>query len=180
MKRLHRIVALTAAIGLGTLAGAANAQITLNVISGGSQNMVDYVTDYLGPLFEKQNPGVKVSVVGTGPDDAGSQKMLEKLLAQKNAGVATWDTDVIIPNQQKTGEMVREGLLMKYRDSIPTGKYAVSQSAKQALGVNVDGYVMPMFESQTALAYNPDLIKTPPSSYDELRAFVAKNPKSFV
>ena len=129
MKRLHRIVALTAAIGLGTLAGAANAQITLNVISGGSQNMVDYVTDYLGPLFEKQNPGVKVSVVGTGPDDAGSQKMLEKLLAQKNAGVAVWDTDVIIPNQQKTGEMVREGLLMKYRDSIPTGKYAVSQSA---------------------------------------------------
>ena len=179
MKRLHRIVALTAAIGLGTLAGAANAQITLNVISGGSQNMVDYVTDYLGPLFEKQNPGVKVSVVGTGPDDAGSQKMLEKLLAQKNAGVATWDTDVIVPNQQKTGEMVREGLLMKYRDSIPSGKYAVSQSAKQALGVNVDGYVMPMFESQTALAYNPDLIKTPPSSYDELRAFVAKNPKSF-
>ena len=136
MKRLHRIVALTAAIGLGTLAGAANAQITLTGISGGSQNMVDYVTDYLGPLFEKQNPGVKVSVVGTGPDDAGSQKMLASLLAQKNAGVAVWDTDVIIPNQQKTGEMVREGLLMKYRDSIPTGKYAVSQSAKQALGAN--------------------------------------------
>ena len=140
--------------------------------------MVDYVTDYLGPLFEKQNPGVKVSVVGTGPDDAGSQKMMEKLQAQKSAGMATWDTDVIVPNQQKTGEMVREGLLLKYRDSIPTGKYAVSQSAKMALGVDVDGYVMPMFESQTALAYNPALIKNPPGSYDELRAFVAKNPKS--
>ena len=179
MKCLHRVLALSAVMSLGAFSGAAHAQVTLNVISGGSQNMVDYVTDYLGPLFEKQNPGVKVSVVGTGPDDAGSQKMLEKLLAQKNAGVAVWDTDVVIPNQQKTGEMVREGLLMQYRDSIPTGKYAVSQSAKQALGVNVDGYVMPMFESQTALAYNPALIKNPPSSYDELRAFVAKNPKSF-
>ena len=179
MKKLHQTLAISVAMTLGALSGGANAQVTLNVISGGSQNMVDYVTDYLGPLFEKQNPGVKVSVVGTGPDDAGSQKMMEKLQAQKNAGVAVWDTDVIIPNQQKTGEMVRDGLLLKYRDSIPTGKYAVSQSAKQALGVNVDGYVMPMFESQTALAYNPDLIKTPPASYDELRAFVAKNPKSF-
>ncbi len=179
MKKPYRNLAMSVAMTLGALSGSAYAQVTLNVISGGSQNMVDYVTDYLGPLFEKQNPGVKVSVVGTGPDDAGSQKMLEKLQAQKNAGVAAWDTDVIVPNQQKTGEMVKEGLLLKYRDSIPTGKFAVSQSAKQALGVNVDGYVMPMFESQTALAYNPDLIKSAPSSYDELRAFVAKNPKSF-
>ena len=179
MKKSHRVLAISIALALGAMTGTARAQVTLNVISGGSQNMVDYVTDYLGPLFEKQNPGVKVSVVGTGPDDAGSQKMMEKLQAQKAAGAATWDTDVIVPNQQKTGEMVKDGLLLKYRDSIATGKYAVSQSAKHALGVNVEGYVMPMFESQTALAYNPDMIKNPPGSYDELRAFVAKNPKSF-
>lgn len=179
MPLFRRHLAVSIAIALGTLSLGAHAQVTLNVISGGSQNMVDYVTDYLGPLFEKQNPGVKVNVVGTGPDDAGSQKIMEKLQAQKSAGMATWDTDVIVPNQQKTGEMVRDGLLLKYRDSIPTGKFAVSQSAKLALGVNVDGYVMPMFESQTALAYNPDLVKTPPASYDELRAYVAKNPKSF-
>lgn len=179
MKNMQRSLALSITLALGAWSGMAQAQTTLNIISGGSQNMVDYVTDYLGPLFEKQNPGVKVSVVGTGPDDAGSQKMMEKLQAQKSANLATWDTDVIVPNQQKTGEMVADGLLLKYRDSIPTGKYAVSQSAKQALGVNVDGYVMPMFESQTAIAYNPDLIKNPPGSYDELRAFVAKNPKAF-
>ena len=179
MKKLKRSLAIAMAIAFGTLTGTAQAQVTLNVISGGSQNMVDYITDYLGPLFEKQNPGVKVSVVGTGPDDAGSQKMMEKLQAQRAAGVAAWDTDVIVPNQQKTGEMVKDGLLLKYRDSIATGKFAVSQSAKQALGVNVDGFVMPMFESQTALAYNPAIIKEPPGSYDELRAFVAKNPKAF-
>lgn len=180
MKKPPRFLAAALALAVVAMASPAQAQnTTLNVISGGSQNMVDYVTDYLGPLFEKQNPGVKVNVVGTGPDDAGSQKMKEKLEAQKAAGAETWDTDVIVPNQQKTGEMVTAGLLMKYRDSIPTGKYAVSQSTKKALGVDVDGYVMPMFESQTALAYNPALIKTPPSSYDELRAFVAKNPKSF-
>lgn len=179
MKAMQRTLAVSIAIAMGSWAGLAHSQTTLNVISGGSQNMVDYVTDYLGPLFEKLNPGVKVSVVGTGPDDAGSQKILEKLQAQKSVGSAAWDTDVIVPNQQKTGEMVRDGLLLKYRDSIATGKYAVSQSAKYALGVNVDGYVMPMFESQTAIAYNPDLVKNPPASYDQLRAYVSKNPKSF-
>jgi len=177
MKLPLKSLAMALAVTLTAAPLAGHAQTTLTVLSGGSQNMVDYVTDYLGPLFEKQNPGVKVTVVGVGPDDAGSQKILEKLAAQKSA--ATWDVDVIVPNQQKTGEMVKEGLLLKYRDSIATGKYAVSQSSKQALGVNVDGYVMPMFESQTAMAYNPDLVKNPPSSYDELRAFVAKNPKQF-
>lgn len=177
MKLFRRSLVIGSALALGAWSFGAQAQVTLNVISGGSQNMVDYITDYLGPLFEKQNPGVKVSVVGTGPDDAGSQKMIEKMQAQRSA--ATWDVDVLVPNQQKTGEMVRDGLLLKYRDSIATGKFAVSQSAKMALGVNVDGYVMPMFESQTALAYNPALIKEPPGSYDELRAFVAKNPKAF-
>ncbi|HEX6706044.1 MAG TPA: extracellular solute-binding protein [Albitalea sp.] len=177
----HRLrhIAATAAIALAGLAPGARAQTTLNVITGGSQNMVDYVTDYLGPLFEKQNPGVKVSVVGVGPDDAGSQKIIEKLAAQKAAGAAAWDVDVVVPNQQKTGEMVRDGLLAKYRDTIPTGKFAISQSSKKALGVDVDGYVMPMFESQTAIAYNPDLVKQVPSSYDDLRAWVAKNPKAF-
>ncbi len=179
MNQPLRLITAAAAVVLSALAPGAFAQTTLNVITGGSQNMVDYVTDYLGPLFEKQNPGVKVSVVGVGPDDAGSQKIVEKLAAQKAAGMAAWDVDVIVPNQQKTGEMVRDGLLAKYRDSIPTGKFAVSQSSRKALGVDVDGYVMPMFESQTAIAYNPDLIKQVPASYDELRSWVAKNPKAF-
>ena len=49
--------AAAAALAAGLVAGSANADNTLNVASGGSQNMVDYVTDYLGPLFEEQNPG---------------------------------------------------------------------------------------------------------------------------
>ena len=59
---------------------------TLNVATAGDQNMVDYVKDYLGPMFEKSHPGVKVVAVGTGPGDGGSQKIYEKLDAQKKAG----------------------------------------------------------------------------------------------
>lgn len=179
MKLERSILGLALAMALAAGAPAGRAETVLTVVSGGSQNMVDYITDYLGPLFEKQNPGVKVKAIGVGPDDAGSQKILEKLQAQKSAGASEWDMDVVVPNQQKTGEMVSAGLLMKYRDGIATGKYAVSQSAKMALGVDVNGYVMPMFESQTAIAYNPVLVKAPPASYDELRQWVAKNPKAF-
>ena len=57
-----------------------SAQITLNVVTAGDQNMVDYVTNYLGPKFEQMNPGVKVRAVGTGPGDSGSQKIYEKLV----------------------------------------------------------------------------------------------------
>ena len=66
---------------------------TLNVATAGDQNMVDYIKDYLGPMFEKSHPGVKVVAVGTGPGDGGSQKIFEKLDAQKKAGAArisTW------------------------------------------------------------------------------------------
>ena len=62
---------------------AAAQQTTLNVVTAGDQNMVDYIKDYLGPMFEKKYPGVKVNAVGTGPGDGGSQKIYEKLDAQK-------------------------------------------------------------------------------------------------
>ena len=38
---------------------------------------------------------------------------------------------------------------------------------------------MPMFHSQTAIAYNPDLVKTPPTTYAELVDWAKKNPKQF-
>ena len=86
MKLERSILGLAVGAVLSVYATVSQADTVLTVISGGSQNMVDYVTDYLGPIFEKQNPGVKVKAIGVGPDDAGSQKIVEKLQAQKNAG----------------------------------------------------------------------------------------------
>ncbi|HET8830486.1 MAG TPA: ABC transporter substrate-binding protein, partial [Casimicrobiaceae bacterium] len=84
----------------------AAAQTTLNVVSAGDQNMVDYVNNYLGPKFEQMNPGVKVRAVGTGPGDSGSQKIYEKLSAQQKAGAATWDVDVAVVHQRGAATMV--------------------------------------------------------------------------
>jgi ABC-type uncharacterized transport system YnjBCD substrate-binding protein len=36
-----------------------------------------------------------------------------------------------------------------------------------------------MFHSQTALAYNPDVVKDPPKNYSELKEWVKKNPGKF-
>ena len=152
---------------------------TLNVVSAGDQNMVDYVNNYLGPKFEAMNPGVKVRAVGTGPGDSGSQKIYEKLSAQQKAGSAAWDTDVAVVHQRGAATMVKENLLLAYRNDIAAGKLVSRESATNALGANVDGFVLPMFHSQIAFAYNPDLVKVPPKSFAELTEWVKKNPKQF-
>ena len=176
--RIRTLVASFAAVLFATALPAAG-QTNLNVVTAGDQNMVDYVNDFLAPRFEKMNPGVKVRAVGTGPGDAGSQKIYEKLSAQQKANVAAWDTDVAVVHQRGAATMVKESLLMPYRNDVAAGKLVTRDSAKNALGANVDGYVLPMFHSQIAFAYNPDLVKNPPKSFAELNDWVRKNPKQF-
>lgn len=151
----------------------------LTVLTAGDQNMVDYINEYLAPIFEKENPGNTVRVVGTGPGDSGSQKILERFKAQASANVDKFDADVAVVHEKFVGPMVKDGFLAKYRDDISTGKLVTRSNADMALGTNVSGYVMPMFNSQTALAYNPALVPTPPKSYEELAKWAKENPKKF-
>ena len=151
----------------------------LTVATAGDQNMVDYINQYLGPLFEKAYPGNTVRAVGTGPGDAGSQKILERFDAQQAANTANWDIDVAVVHEKFAGPMVQKGYLERYRGAIDTGKLVSRDNAKNALGSDVDGYVMPMFNSQTAIAYNPALVPNPPKSYTELAAWAKEHPKQF-
>jgi ABC-type uncharacterized transport system YnjBCD substrate-binding protein len=174
MKRLG----LSIVLGLSLAALPAAAQkISLNVVTAGDQNMVDYVKDFLAPRFEKTNPNATVKAVGTGPGDAGSQKIAEKIQAQK--ANPAWDVDVAVIHQKMAGDLVREGLLAPYVRDVKTGSMVTSEASKNALGANVAGYVIPMFQSQTAIAWNPALVKAPPKSYDELVAWAKANPKKF-
>ena len=125
-KRLTTLLAIAATLAL--FAGPADAQkVTLNVISAGDQNMVDYIKDYLGPMFEKAHPNVTVKAVGTGPGDAGSQKIMEKLIAEKAR--ASWDVDVAVVHQKAVGEMVNQKLLAPYVSDVSTGKLVTSARA---------------------------------------------------
>ncbi len=178
MQPVSSIIAVVAA-ALAVVGQPATAQqpVTLNLVTAGDQNMVDYVKDYLGPMFEKAHPGVTVRAVSTGPGDAGSQKIYEKLEAEKNN--ASWDIDVAVIHQKAAGEMVPKGLLARYAPEVATDKLVTSPAAKLALGANVDGYVMPMFNSQTVIAYNTTMVKDPPATYAALEKWVAANPKKF-
>jgi putative spermidine/putrescine transport system substrate-binding protein len=177
MNRIIATALVAGALASGTPALAQ--QRTLNVITAGDQNMVDYVTDYLGPMFERQNPGVRVRAVGTGPGDAGSQRIFERLSAQRQANQAQWDVDVAVVHQTMAGQMVGQGLLQRYRGEIDTSRLVTRDTARNALGADVDGFVMPMFHSQIALAYNPQMVATPPRSYAELEQWAAQNPRRF-
>ena len=116
---MRKLIVMGAVLIVGGAVAPAMAQDTvLNVATAGSENMVDYVTDYLGPLFEETHPGVRVNVVGTGPGDAGSQAIYEKLSAQAAAGVEAWDIDVAVVHQKMGGTLVQEGLLASCRDEI--------------------------------------------------------------
>jgi ABC-type uncharacterized transport system YnjBCD substrate-binding protein len=177
MKRLTVLMAAATALSLGTAAVPAAAKVTLNVVSAGDQNMVDYIKDYLGPMFEKDHPDVSVRAVGTGPGDAGSQKIYEKLQAEK--GNASWDIDVAVIHQKAAGQMVKEQLLAAYTKDVATSKLVTLTSAKNALGTDVSGHVIPMFNSQTAIAYNPALVPNPPATYAELEKWAEANPNKF-
>ncbi|MBS7541685.1 extracellular solute-binding protein [Ancylobacter oerskovii] len=178
MQSLLKPALVASALALGLYAAPAGAA-ELTVITAGDQNMVDYVNQYLAPLFEKQYPGNTVRVVGTGPGDAGSQKIVERFEAQKQAGSNTWDTDVAVVHEKFVGPMIKGAYLEAYRDRIDTGKLVSRANADMALGTKVTGYVMPMFNSQTAIAYNPALVPNPPKSYAELAEWAQAHPKQF-
>ncbi len=156
-----------------------SADTVLNVVTAGDQNMVDYINDYLGPKFEESHPGVTVRAVGTGPGDAGSLKIFEKLDAEAKAGTDNWDIDVAVVHQRGAAQMLGDDLLAKYRDHIPTGSLVTRDTADNALGTDVTGYVMPMFHSQIAIAYNPEMVSDPPKSYADLAKWVADHPGEF-
>jgi spermidine/putrescine-binding protein len=131
MKLTRILIAALLALVLCTPA-LAQQKATLNLLTAGDQNMVDYVKDYLAPMFEKEHPGVTVRAVGTGPGDAGSQKIYEKLEAEKDN--SSWDIDVAVIHQKAAGEMVTKGLLARYVPDVPTRQARQFRSGKASAG----------------------------------------------
>ena len=68
MKPTRILIAALLALVLCTPA-LAQQKATLNLVSAGDQNMVDYLKDYLAPMFEKEHPGVTVRAVGQFSED---------------------------------------------------------------------------------------------------------------
>ncbi len=166
------------ALGL-TAPTSAGEKIVLNVVTAGDTNMHELQKNVFGPAFMKQFPNVEINAVGSGPGDPGSRVIFQKLKSQKDAGTAKWDVDVGIVHQSIMPDMLQNDLLAKYGPEIATYKLMTAADGKNALGFNVEGYVMPMFHSQVVLAYNPEMVKSPPSTFEELVAWIKANPRKF-
>jgi putative spermidine/putrescine transport system substrate-binding protein len=148
-------------------------------MTAGDVNMLALGQNVLGPGFQEKFPNVTVTTIHTGPGNAGSQMILEKLQAEQAAGKKIGDVDVAMVHEIFMDWALKKDLLLNYAKQAETWKYVTSPFAKTSLGVNIEGYGIPMFHSQTALAYNPDMVKDPPKSYAELKEWVKKNPGKF-
>jgi ABC-type uncharacterized transport system YnjBCD substrate-binding protein len=172
-------IAVTLALLLPLGPASAGERATLNVAIGADVNVVDVHKNLLGPGFKEKNPGVDFNVVGTGTGEAASRAIYTKIKAQQDAGRKNWDIDVALVSMIVASQMVREGLLHKYVPGIQAATLVTGPETKRAFGVEVDGYVVPMFHNQIAIAYNPKHVSKPPKSFEELAAWVKANPRKF-
>ncbi|MEA3334269.1 MAG: extracellular solute-binding protein [Chloroflexota bacterium] len=153
--------------------------VELIYLTAGDVNMLALGQNVLTPDFEAMYPNVDVSTVHTGPGDAGSRLIFEKLKADKDSGKDPGDVDVVMAHQKFMSWAMEEDLLMDYAKDLDTWQYMTAADARNALGTDIEGYAMPMFHSQTALAYNPECVPDPPASYEELEEWVKENPGKF-
>jgi len=181
MKRRWLVLVLALCVALLTFAGGAkeSAKTRLIYMTAGDTNMLALGQNVLGPGFQQKYPNVSVATIHTGPGNAGSQRILEKILAEAEAKKEVWDVDVAMVHEIFMKWAMEKDLLLSYARDLETWKYITSPFAKVSLGVKIEGYGMPMFHSQTALAYNPDVVKNPPKNFSELKEWVKKNPGKF-
>jgi len=181
MKCIGFLLIAVSLAGAAAWAGvaAAGERVTLNIAIGADVNVVDVHKNLLGPAFKEKNPGVDFNVVGTGTGEAASRAIYTKLKAQQDAGRKPWDIDVALVSMIVGSQMVREGLLAKYVPGIQAAALVTGPETKRAFGVEVDGYVVPMFHNQIAIAYNPKQVSRPPKTFEELVAWVKANPQKF-
>jgi putative spermidine/putrescine transport system substrate-binding protein len=161
------------------LAVPAAAATRLNVAVGADVNVVEVHKTVLGPGFAQTGQDSELNVVGTGTGEPASRAIYTKLRAQADTGRKPWDIDVALVSMAVAAQMVKEGLLHRYVPQMKNAALVKGAEVKEAFGVTVDGYVVPMFQNQIAIAYNPARVATPPRSFDELVAWARANPGKF-
>jgi ABC-type uncharacterized transport system YnjBCD substrate-binding protein len=161
------------------LAVPASAATRLSVAIAADVNVVEVHKTLLGPGFKATGADVELNVVGTGTGEPASRAVYTKLKAQADAGRKPWDIDVALVSMAVASQMVKEGLLHRYVPQMKNAALVKGAEVKEAFGVTVDGYVVPMFHNQIAIAYHPSKVATPPRSFDDLAAWVKANPGKF-
>lgn len=111
--------------------------------------------------FEKDNPNVDVQVIPAGWDEANSK--LVSLIQANDA------PDVIITGSRSLRQFTEMGAIEKL-DTYMTDSFKESRVENVLNTANINGaqYGIPLAFSSRALYYRTDLIKEPPTTWDEL------------
>jgi putative spermidine/putrescine transport system substrate-binding protein len=139
----------------------------------GSQNVKE-LWDTLVPMFEKQNPNVKVKEVYL-PSGTAAQPTLDRLIAAKQAGKGSGDIDLYEGGLGDVSKGQKEELWDTLSNqSIPNLEHVDAKTME-----NVGSQAVPYRASAVVLAYNGDIVKDAPSTLDELYDWIRNHPGKF-
>ncbi|CAI6085767.1 extracellular solute-binding protein [Cohnella sp. JJ-181] len=138
----------------------------------GSQNVKD-LWDTLIPMFEDQNPNVKVNAVYI-PSGTDNQTY-NKVLAAKKAGKGSGGIDLV----EDGIVTVTQGQEDDVWEKLSAGSIANLANVDAQTMTDAGNMAIPYRSSAVILAYNSEKVATPPKTMDELLAWIKANPERF-
>ncbi|QYR19078.1 extracellular solute-binding protein [Paenibacillus sp. sptzw28] len=156
-----------------TSAAAANSTTEFSFYFTGSNNVKE-LWDTLTPIFEKQNPDVKVKLVYL-PSGTAAQPTLDRLAAAKQSNNGSGGIDLYEGGLGDVTKGQKEDLWDTLSSaSIPNIDKVDAETMKA-----VSNLALPYRSSAVVLAYNGDTVKDAPSTLGELYDWIRKHPGRF-
>src|SRR5712691_2068524 len=147
--------------------------VTLNLYISGDTNIFDLWNKAFLPAFNKRYPKYKTNMVELLHGN-GSEGIYDKILAAKRTG-RTVDVDLWEAEPGFLNQGIAEGLWVKLSDRlIPNVGKVPAQTLEAA-----DYYGLPYRGSSVVIGYNGQFVKNPPSTFDDLVAWIKANPGKF-
>jgi putative spermidine/putrescine transport system substrate-binding protein len=132
----------------------------------------DYFVDAMAAF--KQKYGIDAQVIVSGAESAN----FNKAIAEKD--MATGTIDAMIVGGSGIKPVMDMGLMLgPLKPRMPNADKLVPGLWEKQEGLATRGYLVPFMRNQTGLLYDPDKVKSPPQTWEELTAFIDANPKRF-
>ncbi|MEO9827438.1 MAG: ABC transporter substrate-binding protein [Paracoccaceae bacterium] len=145
---------------------------------GGSDNINQYVTEYIGGRL-KDDYGITLNRVGL----SDTVEAVNIVLGEKESGVMdAGSVDMIWINGENFRTMKQGDLAYcGYTDVLPNNAFVdwTNPAIANDFGVPVEGCEVPWSKAQFAFAYDTARVENPPKSIGELIEWVAANPGRF-
>ncbi|MGE6756088.1 ABC transporter substrate-binding protein [Rossellomorea sp. NPDC071047] len=144
---------------------------------GGDDGINRYIDDAVAPILKEKN-NIELNRV---PLD--TPEILQKLQTEKRAGKGKGTIDIVWINGENFKNAKGNDLLAgPFTDKLPNfTKYydTESQAFQYDFGTETEGYEAPWGKVQFVFFYNSEKVGNPPSSFDELKAFMKEHPGKF-